>query len=398
MRILAIETSCDETGIAILETNGSLPNTSFTVLGNALHSQIKEHQAYGGVFPTVAKREHAQNFEPLLLQALADAQLLVPTHTPSVPSEKVSELKILLEREPILFTNLAIFFAQYEKPAIDAIAVTVGPGLEPALWVGVNAARALALAWNIPIVPINHMEGHVIAALVEQPNNELETYKLSNVSFPAIILLVSGGHTELLLMKDWFVYERLGETRDDASGEAFDKSARLLGISYPGGPEISRLAQQAREQKLPALTERLPRPMLHSTNLDFSYSGLKNAVRLLVEKIGTPTDVQKQQIAREVEDAIVETLVHKTTQAVETYGAHSLIVSGGVSANAHLRTALQTTATQTEVSLYISSPLLATDNGLMIAFAGGLRFAQNEVHRSQNISPDARVQLGTTPC
>jgi N6-L-threonylcarbamoyladenine synthase len=395
MRILAIETSCDETGIAVVDVLGVLPNVSFAVLGNALQSQIDVHKEYGGVFPAVAKREHSRNFVPVLKKALGQScgnsksEIL---NSKKISNAKSQEIKTILEREPELLAQLIPFLETHENPDIDAIAVTVGPGLEPALWVGINAARALAVAWGVPIVPVNHMEGHLIAALVERDENS--KFKISNFKFPAVALLVSGGHTELLLMRDWFIYERLGETRDDAAGEAFDKSARMMGLSYPGGPEISKLAQQAREENV-AQPYTLPRPMLHSNDFDFSYSGLKNAVRLLLENTGQPTPQQQKQIAREVEDAIVETLVAKARRAVVDRAAHTLVVSGGVSANTYLKQHLETMATAEDIALAISKPELATDNGLMIALAGALRFAKKEIAEPSTLRAQGNLTLGT---
>lgn len=384
MKILAIETSCDETGIAVVDAQGTLPDVYFSVLGNALQSQIDVHKQYGGVFPALAKREHSRNFVPVLAQALQQSfgnpksEIL---NSKKIPNTTFEKIKTILEREPELFEQLEGFLQTHEKPNVDAIAVTVGPGLEPALWVGINAAHALATAWSVPIVPVNHMEGHVAAALVARRGDDLE-YRISNVEFPAVVLLVSGGHTELLLMHDWFNYERLGETRDDAAGEAFDKSARMMGLPYPGGPEISRLAAHARAKGITCDTQ-LPRPMLHSTDYDFSYAGLKTAVRIHLEKNSITTDTQRAALAREVEDAIVETLTAKTRKALEDSNARALVVSGGVSANAHLRTTLTTLTNEFNIAIHVSEPSLATDNGLMIALAGSLRALRGEY--AQNI-------------
>src|SRR3989338_2212983 len=221
MKILAIETSCDETAVSILDAHGDFQGAQFLILGNALLSQIDTHKEYGGVFPMLAKREHSRNLIPLLEHALREAGML-------------------RERE-----------AEALPPDIDAIAVTHGPGLEPALWVGINFAKALSLVWNKPIIPVNHMEGHILAGLlsVSVPTSSdeknysqiLKNLRIENVALPVLTLLISGGHTDLVLMKELFHYEYLGRTRDDAVGEAFDKVARLLSLPYPGGPEIERL-------------------------------------------------------------------------------------------------------------------------------------------------------------
>jgi N6-L-threonylcarbamoyladenine synthase len=276
----------------------------------------------------------------------------------------------------------------YGAPQIDCIAVTHGPGLEPALWVGINFAKALARVWSLPIVPVNHMEGHIVASLfstqhtahsTQPPQKSAVSSPLSAVSFPAVALLVSGGHTELQLIKGIGDYELLGRTRDDAAGEAFDKCARLMGLSYPGGPEISKLAAEARARKLPP-TFALPRPMIDSHDLDFSFSGLKTAVRRTLEKHGELSDDERHALAREAEDAIVDVLVKKTLHAVETHAARAVIVGGGVSANAHLRERL---ATVSSVPVLFPPRELSTDNAIMIAMAGyfgALKQAYADVH------------------
>src|SRR3990167_1734755 len=232
MRILAIETSCDETGVCIIEAEGAFgAGFSYTILGNALLSQTETHAPYGGVFPNLARREHEKNLVPLLEKALSEAGLYCQGDTLTVDVEKI------LEREPELRRQLILFLTSNGKPDVDAIAVTPGPGLEPALWVGVNFAKALAAAWKLPIVPVNHMEGHIIlsAMSVEEINNN-QISEIKKFKFPLLSLLISGGHTELVLSKEWMTYELLGQTRDDAVGEAFDKVARLLGLPYPCGP------------------------------------------------------------------------------------------------------------------------------------------------------------------
>ena len=207
MKILAIETSCDETAIAVVEARGDEKSASFTVLGNALFSQVELHAQFGGVYPNLAKREHAKNLVPLLTAALEEAELL-REDTQALPQEKHDTIAALLEREPGLGEATLAFLSESEVPAIDAIAVTVGPGLEPALWVGINFARALSLAWNVPVVAVNHMEGHILISLVR--NEEAASYQLSAVSWPAIALLISGGHTELILMREFESYEYIG--------------------------------------------------------------------------------------------------------------------------------------------------------------------------------------------
>ena len=384
MKILSIETSCDETGISILECSGSPKNASFKILANSLNSQIKIHAQYGGVFPALAKREHQKNLPILLERTLKKANL-----TPS-PSPDRRGLG---------------------RGGIDLIAVTSGPGLEPALWTGIVFAKELAKKWNIPIIPVNHMEGHILSVF----GKDKGSFKIPKINFPALSLLVSGGHTELVLFTNFGKYKIIGETLDDAAGEAFDKVARMLELPYPGGPEISRLAEIERvkennssrgrnfsaekftqssgrrpaesPQKIFSFT--LPRPMIYSKNFDFSFSGLKTAVLYLVRdlKEKNPKILEnikiKQMIAKEFEDAVVETLVYKTKKAIEKYNVKTVIVAGGVSANKYLKKEIQkltnkkpasTSASLGGQTLYFPNKKLSGDNALMIGIAGYFKF------------------------
>lgn len=364
MKILAIETSCDETAVSVMEATGDFPEAKYRILGNALFSQIDIHREYGGVFPAVAKREHAKTLVPMLEKALREAGELKGGEGKALAA--LETLQTLLDREPELFEQLSQFISKHSRPNIDLIAVTAGPGLEPTLWVGVNFAKALALLWNIPVVPVNHMEGHVLSSVFDGTN-------LAELQFPALALLISGGHTELIKMSDWKHYTKVGQTRDDAVGEAFDKVARLLGLPYPGGPEISRLATTARETDLPAFSK-LPRPMLDSKDLDFSFSGLKTAVRYAVaDKELSEDDVKA--IARDFEDAVTTVLLHKAEKAIEQHDIQSLILGGGVSANLHIRNMFQEYFNRNfpDLSLYLPDPKLSTDNSVMIALAGHMR-------------------------
>src|SRR3989344_3797169 len=249
MKILAIETSCDETSVAIVEGKGGLKNPSFEILSNVVLSQIKLHAHWGGVVPMVAKREHQANLIPILGKAMKKSNLLISksefliSNSNQIPNFKLQKIQKILEREPELLERFLKFIPTIKPPKIDAIAVTVGPGLEPALWVGINFAKALAFVWNKPIVAVNHMEGHVVASLLATTSHKVESKKLKVVEFPAIALLVSGGHTELVLIKKWGDYKIIGETRDDAAGECFDKAARMLELPYPGGPQIAKQAE-----------------------------------------------------------------------------------------------------------------------------------------------------------
>lgn len=368
MIILSIETSCDETAVSVVEALGDFPHAKYEVLSNALFSQIEIHREFGGVFPAIAKREHVLALIPLLEKALGEAHLDARPHTFLYPEDK-ERLHTLLTRELGMAENLISFHERYNNPAIDLIAVTSGPGLEPALWVGINFAKALASLWNIPVVPVNHMEGHVLASIFDGA-------KLPTLSFPAIALLISGGHTELVLLKDWLTYELIGQTRDDAVGEAFDKVARMLGLPYPGGPEISRLARNAREKKLAPFAD-LPKPMLGSGDCDFSFSGLKTAVRNVVANKSL-TDEEKESLARDFEDTVTEVLLKKTERAIATYGAHSLIIGGGVSANTHIRNTFEHYFSKhyPALSIYFPERTLSTDNAIMIALTGHARIKQ----------------------
>ncbi len=317
MIVLGVESSCDETGIALYDTERGL-------LAHALHSQVAMHEAYGGVVPELASRDHVRRAIPLLEQVLSDS------------GESVS--------------------------SIDAIAYTQGPGLAGALLVGASVANGLALALNKPVIGVHHLEGHLLSPLLAAQAPE----------FPFVALLVSGGHTQLMRVDDVGEYTMLGETLDDAAGEAFDKSAKLLGLGYPGGPAISRLAESGD----PSMFE-LPRPMLHSKNLDFSFSGLKTAVLTLVKKQeGELTETIRAAIARAFVDAIVEVLVAKCLAAIKQTGMKRLVIAGGVGANAQLRKALNEAAAKKRFEVFYPDLALCTDNGAMIALAGALRIAR----------------------
>lgn len=375
MKILAVETSCDETAVAILEGSGDETGARFRVLGNALLSQVDIHKEYGGVFPAVAKREHAKNLTALLATALEEAGMS-ESLTANMSEEMETKLRTLLEREGAMADALVAFLKTTKRPALDAIAVTYGPGLEPALWVGINFARALSLAWDIPLVPINHMEGHLLAALTSPDGAE---YTTDGSKRPILGLLVSGGHTELVLMKEWLSYEVLGATRDDAVGEAYDKVARMMGLPYPGGPEISKLAERDREDDRTNPFD-LPRPMLTADNLDFSFSGLKTAVLYLIKEKGELTATEKEQVARAFEDAVSEVLWKKTARALEETQAQTLTIGGGVSANLHLRRTFteQMAREFPHVTLIIPPRELSTDNAVMIGIAGYFRALQKK--------------------
>lgn len=312
MRILGIETSCDETGIAIYDDEAGL-------LANQLYSQVKLHADYGGVVPELASRDHVRKTVPLIQAALKEAGL--------------------------------------EPQQIDAVAYTAGPGLVGALLVGATIGRALAFAWKVPAVPVHHMEGHLLAPMLEENPPE----------FPFVALLVSGGHTQLISVTGIGEYALLGESIDDAAGEAFDKTAKLLGLDYPGGPMLSKMARQGTAGRFT-----FPRPMTDRPGLDFSFSGLKtfaaNTIRANDDDAQTRAD-----IARAFEDAVVDTLSIKCKRALDQTGFKRLVIAGGVSANRTLREQMAIMMQKRGGEVFYARPEFCTDNGAMIAYAGMVR-------------------------
>jgi N6-L-threonylcarbamoyladenine synthase len=312
MLILGIETSCDETGLALCDSSGGL-------LSHALHSQVAMHQEYGGVVPELASRDHIRRVIPLAREVLARA------------GRQLGDL--------------------------DAVAYTEGPGLAGALLVGAAFAKSVAFALGVPAIGIHHLEGHLLSPLLSK----------RAPAFPFVALLVSGGHTQLMRVTGVGNYALLGETQDDAAGEAFDKTAKLLGLDYPGGPALSKLAESGRPGRF-----RLPRPMIASNDLEFSFSGLKTAVMMLVR--GQPADAATHaDIARAFQDAIVEVLVAKSMAALRKTNLDRLVVAGGVGANKQLRAALDASAKREGFEVFYPELELCTDNGAMIAFAAALR-------------------------
>ncbi|MCB6185206.1 tRNA (adenosine(37)-N6)-threonylcarbamoyltransferase complex transferase subunit TsaD [Leeia sp. TBRC 13508] len=320
MLVLGIESSCDETGIALYDTEKGL-------LSHHLHSQIAMHAEYGGVVPELASRDHIRRVLPLTEACLKDANQTLAD--------------------------------------IDAIAYTEGPGLAGALLVGASIANALGFALGKPVIPVHHLEGHLLSPLLATPRPE----------FPFVALLVSGGHSQLMAVRGVGKYELLGETVDDAAGEAFDKTAKLLGLPYPGGPALSKLAEQGDPKRFT-----LPRPMLHSGDLDFSFSGLKTAVLTLVKQQAELTEQTKADIARAFQEAIVEVLVKKSVAALKQTGMKQIVVAGGVGANKQLRNQLDEAAAKRKLSVFYPPLAFCTDNGAMIAFAGAqrLQFANHD--------------------
>jgi N6-L-threonylcarbamoyladenine synthase len=313
MLILGIETSCDETGVALYDAAAG------RLLAHAVHSQVEMHEAYGGVVPELASRDHVRRLVPLARGVLERAGRAVAD--------------------------------------VGAVAYTEGPGLAGALLVGSSFAHGLAAALGVPAIGIHHLEGHLLSPLLSARRPE----------FPFVALLVSGGHTQLMRVDGVARYELLGETQDDAAGEAFDKTATLLGLGYPGGPALSRLAEHGHAGRY-----RLPRPMIGSGDLEFSFSGLKTAVLMLV-KGADPNEQFYADVARAFQDAIVEVLVAKCTLAMERTGLTRLVVAGGVGANRQLRAALDAKAAAQGFDVFYPEPALCTDNGAMIALAAALR-------------------------
>jgi N6-L-threonylcarbamoyladenine synthase len=430
MIILGIETSCDETALALIETRPSARASTAApahiqsgaavsaldcrVIASLVHSQAALHSAYGGVYPSLAKREHGKNLVPLLHKLLIQADGALASSGTINDTGAAAHLERfkdeVVPQNPELYESFAAALSGPRSlsflrsiPKIDRIAVTEGPGLEPALWVGLTFARMLGEIWDIPIVPVNHMEGHVVGSMIpsDAPNGEWQT--LFDVPMPAVAFLISGGHTELIEVARIGSYKLLGETQDDAVGEAFDKTARLLGFPYPGGPHISMAAAAAREAGIEAPVE-LPRPMIHSGDLNFSFSGLKTAVlyatrKAATDETGALPDAWKKGLAREFEDAITETLVRKLRGALDrvadTNGmpAGAIIMGGGVVANHVLREAFKKVAAEYAVPIFLPTGYISGDNALMIAVAGAMKDGGPTAANSKNGGSPAKAPL-----
>jgi N6-L-threonylcarbamoyladenine synthase len=333
MRVLGIETSCDETGVALYDS-------ALGLQAHTLYSQIALHAEYGGVVPELASRDHVRKLLPLIRDTLRAANLSVSD--------------------------------------IDGVAFTAGPGLIGALMVGAAAGRALAWALDVPAIGVHHMEGHLLAPLLEQ----------NPPKPPFVALLVSGGHTQLVLVKAIGDYQLLGETLDDAAGEAFDKTAKMMGLPYPGGPELAKLAETGTPDKY-----KFSRPMTDRPGLDFSFSGLKTQVLLAWQK-SDKTDTTRADVARGFEDAVVDTLAIKCERALRECGSNQLVVAGGVGANKRLREKLAATCTKLRGQVYFPRPEFCTDNGAMIAFAGALRLQAGQ-QETAAVTVQARWDMAT---
>lgn len=340
MRVLGLETSCDETGVAVYDSERGL-------LAHVLYTQIALHAEYGGVVPELASRDHVRKLLPLITEVLQKSGST--------------------------------------REDIDGIAYTSGPGLIGALMVGAAFGRSLAYAWNVPALGVHHMEGHLLAPMLEPVPPE----------FPFVALLVSGGHTQLVRVDGIGQYELLGESIDDAAGEAFDKAAKMLDLDYPGGPQIAKLAEQGNAKRF-----KFPRPMLDRPGLDFSFSGLKTAtltiVRANAQPNGLPDDATCADIAAGFQSAVVDTLVAKCKRALEQVGMKTLVIAGGVSANKHLRAELDRELAKIDAKVFYARHEFCTDNGAMIAYAGCQRLMAGE-HESLAINVKARWPLAQLP-
>jgi N6-L-threonylcarbamoyladenine synthase len=335
MLVLGIETSCDETGVALYDS--AVADPAHALLSHRLHTQAAMHEAYGGVVPELASRDHIRRLLPLLEGVLADAHRT--------------------------------------RGDLDAIAVTEGPGLIGALLVGTAFAHALGFALKIPVIGIHHLEGHLLSPLMSEDPPQ----------FPFVALLVSGGHTQLMHVTAVGAYEMLGETVDDAAGEAFDKTAKLLGLPYPGGPSLARLAESGDDAAFA-----LPRPMLHSGNLDFSFSGLKTAVATAARHAGGAGEAIRADLAASFQRAAVDVLVAKSMAALRSTGAKRLVVAGGVGANRLLRAELSAAAAKRGAQVYFPALEWCTDNGAMIALAGALRLERDGLPATEDPAFDVR--------
>ncbi len=336
LRVLGIETSCDETGVAVYDATQGL-------LAHEVYSQVKLHARYGGVVPELASRDHVRKLLPLVRATLDEAGLS--------PAE------------------------------LDGVAYTAGPGLIGALLVGSTVAEGLAMGWEIPAIPVHHLEAHLLAAMLEDPAPQ----------FPFVALLVSGGHTMLVDVASPGCYRVLGQTLDDAAGEAFDKTAKLLGLPYPGGAALAQLATRGASGRFD-----FPRPMLKKPGLDFSFSGLKTAVMMVVREREASadglTESDRADIAKSFEEAVVDTLVAKSMRALKTAGRDALIIAGGVGANRSLRDVLRQEAAARGAQVFYPRPELCTDNGAMVAYAGLLRLQAGHVSDG-NVQAQPRWEL-----
>jgi len=361
MYILGIETSCDDTAVAVIGAKGGFNKPSFSVLANTSYSQVAIHKKFGGIVPNLASRAHLEKIIPTIKEALR--------------------------------------VAKTKPDKIDLIAVTRGPGLMPSLLIGVNTARALAYRFRKPIVGVNHIEGHIFSNWLPpvRESTKHEARSTKKIEFPALILVVSGGHTELILMKDYGKYKIIGQTLDDAAGECFDKTARLLGLGFPGGPAIAAEALKFKIENL-KLKISLPRPMINSKDYNFSFSGLKTAVLYLYNNL-TAQDCSSNNVrpamAVEVQNAIVDVLTAKTVKAIKNLNPKTVMIAGGVSANKALREKMAEEFESYKIPFLMPDTSHATDNAAMIAAAGYFEYIQKKPAKDswKNLVADANLKL-----
>ncbi len=339
MKILAIETSCDETAAAFLEENKG----QFTLHSNVVASQIDIHTKTGGIVPEVAAREHVTKIIPVIKKAISNLE------------------------------------------EVDVFAITSGPGLITSLIVGVETAKTLAFAFKKPLIAVNHMEGHLYSNWLPKKKG-IKSFKKPDIKFPALILIISGGHTEIILMEDEYHYKKIGQTLDDAAGEAFDKVAKILGLGYPGGPIIEKMAKQGNPHKYD-----LPRPMLNKKNYDFSFSGLKTAVLYLVKDQKNISDKFRRDLAASFQQAAFDVLIGKTLRAAGQYKAKTIMVSGGVAANRTL--AIKLKKSVTDINLYVPPLKYCTDNAAMIAMAGWFMTKKRKFTPLNKVRADSNWEL-----
>ena len=361
MYILGIETSCDDTAVAVIGAKGGFNKPSFSVLANTSYSQVAIHKKFGGIVPNLASRAHLEKIIPTIKEALR--------------------------------------VAKTKPDKIDLIAVTRGPGLMPSLLIGVNTARALAYRFRKPIVGVNHIEGHIFSNWLPpvRESTKHEARSTKKIEFPALILVVSGGHTELILMKDYGKYKIIGQTLDDAAGECFDKTARLLGLGFPGGPAIAAEALKFKIENL-KLKISLPRPMINSKDYNFSFSGLKTAVLYLYNNL-TAQDCSSNNVrsamADEIQNAIVDVLTAKTVKAIKNLNPKTVMIAGGVSANKALREKMAEEFESYKIPFLMPDTSHATDNAAMIAAAGYFEYIQKKPAKDswKNLVADANLKL-----
>lgn len=431
MKILSIETSCDDTSLAIIRTPAPRGRSSFNkierrgknrvyfdILASVVSSQIKIHKKWGGVYPALATRAHQKNIIPILKEVLKQSGELQNTpfdRLRAIPKgielvnwkRKNTTIKEILKRESELLKNFLEFIPKIKKPKIDAISVTQGPGLEPCLWTGINLTRALSFFWKIPIIPVNHVKAHIFANFIKEKIN----LKADSDFFPALALVVSGGHTQLILMNSFNKYKILGETQDDAAGECLDKVARILGLEYPGGPIIEKKAKEfknenctlrqaqgdAEQKRNVEFKINLPRPMINSKNYDFSFSGLKTAVLYDFKTRSSKIKKDKnyiRQICFETQQAIFEVLIKKTLKAAKDFRVKNILLGGGVASNNELRKQMKKVLQNSlpKIKLLIPEPMYCTDNAVMTGIQGYFNFLEKKSKNWKNLKAKANLR------